>query len=467
MKGHVFIGWTIEYPGAQNIYIDHVKAELEKRGYQAVIGGNSGGTIQHGVGATVVSQMMSCPSAIMLFTTRRNEVATEDGSQKATYYNLSGNMLYELGYLNGSKNLNRVLAVYFDDAVNYVPSDLRGSWEYSVKSKETVDGVERLKDPAELARDIVEYFVSQQKDSLNQNKMDMVTDIYALRSILSNHITNPVLYETEIATLVVIFSQSAYMLGDLENSEELLRRLRPVIHSTNCLLAIKSAFTYFDACRSIVKTEYDNMILPDADYRRLLHTLKDLIKDGERKIDDSDPFKYLFMMIVYDYLTFINMMHYAHINPEELPERILEYREFCAKETIRYSELCRQSNPYLNTQFCQLNESYTYRNLALFYRSVNRLDDANEYFEKSIDTRRELYTYFRDRDLNKNIFDQINMEYHLALIDNIFDVDEFEREDRCEELEDYIGEISAQSYSREYLTGKIKSVLEKVRNEDF
>ncbi len=453
MKGNVFIGWNATPDLARK-----VKEELQKSGYNGIVGGKDSGTLEHGVGATVVSQIKNCSSAIMLFSARETSYVCEQG-HTVTQLTLSGNMLYELGYLNGSKMLNRVLAVYIDGASELSPSDLRGSWDYTIKSTKNENGEECLKSLDEMAQEIAKVFVAEQKDSIVENKMDMLTDISALRTVISNHITNPVLYETELATVVLIFSQSAYMLDDIANSRDLLNELQHNVHNKECLLAIKSSFAYFDACQSITNEGYDKMVIKDRDYYSLQYVFEELVEEAETITDDD--FKAMFLMIVYDYLTFINMMHYNAYDPDELDQETLKYREDCALKTIENSEACRAFNPIRNSQFCLLNESYTYRNLALFYRSVNRHDEANEYFEKSLAARKELYSYFRIRNLNKNIFDQINMEYHLSLIDNIFDVCEEERFKRCRELKRYVNDVSEQTYNREYLIKKIKKVLDQ------
>ena len=72
--------------------------------------------------------------------------------------------------------------------------------------------------------------------------------------------------------------------------------------------------------------------------------------------------------------------------------------------------------------------------------------------------------YFKKRDLNQSVFDQINMEYHLALIDNIFDVDEEEKSRRRRELKNYVEDVSEASYNRQYLVDKISKILKQIKN---
>lgn len=458
MKGNVFIGWNLSDALALE-----VKLQLKKFGYNGIVGGKNNAEVEHSVGATIISQMKKCSSAIMLFSPRPilSDCALCERADK--FETLSGNMLYELGYLTGSLKLKRVLAVYIDHAVNLAPTDLKGGWDFQISSYKIENGQKVARDTVETAKEIVEFFVAEQKDSLTQNKMEMITDISALRSILLGHTKSPVLYETEIATIVMLFCQAAYMDDDIDNSEKVLKELlHSGIQNENCLLAISSSFDYFNACRALTKNEYDNMYLPRKDYQRLLNNLLEYIDDIQ-KVDDSDPFKSLFLMVTYDYISFINMMYYADYDKDDLDDEIIYFREESAKKSIYYSQKYREFDPSLNSQLSSLYESYTYRNLALFYRTLEKNELANECFEKSISSRRELYMYFRTRDLNDSIFEQINMEYHLALIDNIFDVDETERNRRRRELKAYVEEANESSYNRIYLINKISKILDEIK----
>ncbi len=453
MKGNVFIGWNIS-----SVLATHVKEQLKRHGYNAIVGGKENDEVEHGVGATIIAQMKKCSSAIMLFSARPIPTECPACGAEAHTEILSGNMLYELGYLTGSLKIKRVLTVYIDRAAQLAPSDLQGGWDFRISSD---DG---RKPPEELAQEIVAFFLAEQKDCLNENKMEMITDVSNLRAILIGHMSNPVYYETEIATIVMLFCQSAYMVGDMENSEKVLRELlHSGIKNECCLLAIGSSFDYFDACRALTKNEYDNMYLPKRDYKRLLANFSEYVEEAETSLDEDDPFRDLFLMITYDYLTFINMMHYSDVPPEELDEDVLLFRERCAKRSIHHSTRYRAQDPQRNAQLCALYESYTYRNLALFYRSMKRYEEANEYFERSISSRRELYLYFKKRDLNQSVFDQVNMEYHLSLIDNIFDTDDAERAKRKRELRDYVEDANEAAYNRRYLIDKISSVLEQLK----
>ena len=194
--------------------------------------------------------------------------------------------------------------------------------------------------------------------------MEMITDISNLRAILMGHTKNAILYENELATVVMLFCQSAYMLDDIPNSEKVLNDLlhsENQIRNENLLIAISSSFDYFDACRALTKDEYDNMYLPRREYKKLLNNLTEYIEETEERLEratkahneaveraktekgveipEIDPFYYLFLAVAYDYISFINMMFYANTPKEDLDEDVIIFREQSAKKSIKYSQI--------------------------------------------------------------------------------------------------------------------------------
>jgi tetratricopeptide (TPR) repeat protein len=170
----------------------------------------------------------------------------------------------------------------------------------------------------------------------------------------------------------------------------------------------------------------------------------------------------MFLMIAYDYLTFINMMHYGARPAEEIGEEELAFREESALQSIDYASKFIEYDDKSNTQIALLYLSYTLRNLALFYRAMGRHEEAQQRFEESIDTRKKLYNYFRLNQLNKTITEQIKMEYYLSLKDNLKDVDPALQRRRIRELREYIEEVSEGAFNRKYLIADIERVLNEV-----
>lgn len=452
MRGKVFIGWTVDETLAVC-----VKNELRKHDFIGICGGREGtNEILPGIGATVVRQMTKCSSAIMLFS-KRDESVFDSNGNCIKLETLSPNMLYELGYLTGSLNLKRVMGVYLDGAEELVPTDIKGGWEESVITKG--------KTKEEVAKEIVEIFISGQYNLITGNKIDMMTDISSLRTIIRNHIKNPIYYEDEIAYIVLLLCQASYMHDEMPTDKALIEELHNSdITDKSCLLAINSTLDYFFACDSLVEIEFNKgMQLPSKAYKRLRKNLVEYVDDA---LDMKDcQFKSMFLMIAYDYLSFINMMYYGAFPYDEIDEDELLFREETALNSIKHAEDFIRYDEEENAQIAYLYQSYTLRNLAIFYRASGRYEEAQVQFEKSIEVRKKLYKYFQLKNLNKSITEQIQMEYYLSLKDNLADVDDLLKRKRIRELKDYIEETNEVAFNRKHLISEIERVLNEVENK--
>ncbi len=452
MRGRVFIGWTVN-----DALAICVKNELKKYDFFGICGGREGtNEILPGIGATVIRQMSRCSSSIMLFSRRHEKIVDENGNCVKTE-SLSPNMLYELGYLTGSLNLKRVMAVYLDGAEKLVPTDIKGGWEEYVSTQDKTN--------EEIAKEIVEIFINGQSNLIVGNKIDMMTDISMLRTIIKNHIKSPIYYEDEIAYIVLLLCQASYMHDEMPTDKALIEELHNAdITDKSCLLAINSTIDYFFACDSLVEIEFNHsMQLPQKAYKRLR---KNLLEYVDEALDMKDcQFKSMFLMIAYDYLSFINMMYYGAFPHDEIDEDELLFREETALNSIKHAEDFIKYDEEDNAQIAYLYQSYTLRNLAIFYRAAKRHEEAQEVFEKSIEVRKKLYKYFQLKNLNKSITEQIQMEYYLSLKDNLADVDDTLKRKRVRELRDYIEEINEVAFNRKHLTNEIERVLNEVEKK--
>ena len=305
-------------------------------------------------------------------------------------------------------------------------------------------------------------FLRGQCDLITGNKMELLTDLSGLRSIIRNHIERPVYYDDEIAYVVLLLCQASYMHDEMENDEKLISELfNADIDDKKCLLAINSSLAYFEACNSLEEIEFSHGLqLPTRAYKRLRRRLTEYVDEAE-SMEDC-PFRSMFLMIAYDYLTFINMMHFGARPDDEVDPEEMAFREQSALNSIYYADLLIQQDDKSSTEVAQLYLSYTLRNLALFYRANGRPEDAQVCFEQSIDTRKKLYNYFRLNKLNKTITEQIKMEYYLSLKDNLKDVEPVIQRKRIRELRDYIEEINEVAFNRKHLISDIERVLNEV-----
>ena len=156
------------------------------------------------------------------------------------------------------------------------------------------------------------------------------------------------------------------------------------------------------------------------------------------------------------------MMYYAGVDKEDLDDEIIEFREEMALKSIEYARKFIEFDEKDNFEIAQLYLSYTYRNLAIFYRNMGWHEKAQERFEESISARKSLYKYFGLKNLNKSINEQIKMEYYLSLKDNLKDVDDDLKRKRIRELKEYIEEVNEVAFNRKHLTSEIERVLNEV-----
>ncbi len=454
MKGKVFIGWS-----SDNSLALKVKAELKKSGYNGVVGGKAESSLEHGVGDTIIKQMRSCSAAIMLFTSRPDlrSVCNKCGKTLGGKI-LSGNMLFELGFLTGSLKPNRVFIVYMDDAAKCAPSDLKGAWDLQI--------TKGCKTEEELAAEIVELFLKEQANGLVEAKIDLVADYSRLKNLIADHIVSPVYYENEMSQIIMMYSRAAYLNDNCASAADYLDE---VLHSDidddeGMLLAINSALVYLKAICELEKDDDGKVCLPYKLYKKYSNDLKSYLEDAD-SLPKGDGCRLMLEMTVRSTLCFLDMTYYANMEDDETEFELQE--EDCLGAIDAALEFER-ADEERNELFGVLYESYAYRNLALLYKRYRRFEEAEDAFEKSRAARYKILKYYRNRDLDKTILSKAQSEYYLSLTDNIDMVDEGERKKRLRELKDYIEEEKELSYNRAYLVRKIEKILtaERAKKEE-
>lgn len=444
MNGNIFIGWSKDPSLAES-----VRQQLQKHGYGARVGGKNNERIGHGVSATIIEQMNECCGAIMLFSKRNIEAKIVGTDEDGIMESLSLNMLFEFGYMTGTKQIDRVYLVYLDCAKKLAPSDMEGMWsvEISTEGREFED----------IASEIVEGYLKNQKDSVVENKMRLICSISHLKWFIRQHIKKPTFFDSEMAKIVVILCQASYLFGDMTTCEQLVKDLQKDCNDEDHLrLAIISSIIYYDICNNLVE-EDGVMHLPDRYYKKVVYRLQQAI-DEASDLEGDEEFKYMFLMICYDYLSFANLMYFKGDNICEWDEDKI-FVEDCCKKSIENAIKFQELNMEKNKELSELYLGYMHRNLALFYKDQGRLDEADYEFEESIRVRYNLFIYCDTRDLNKIVKDQMKMEYNLALSDNILDVDPDKRRRRIRELDNYIIEAKEQSYDRMFQNKTIEDKL--------
>lgn len=439
-KGHVFIGWSKDTALAAEL-----KEKLSEHGLEGIIGGKSDNNIDPGVGVTVINQMRKSCSAIMLFTPALLESRAE----------LSGNMLFELGYLFGTLRLNKVLIVYMDVPMEIIPSDLHGMWNVQIETKGRSN--------EEIADEILKSFFATQDRFPNEDKLDLLSEIEKLHYLIETHTESPTYYHNEIAQIVLLYGQAAYIFDDFTNATQLLQDLRKKdIQNKQLSLAIDLCLIYFEVTQSLheKRDETGTFCLTEEAYERFRDSCLEMIEDLDELSEADAEFKYMFLSMAYQYLTFANMMYCANLDPRDIDDEMMEFRRDCGKKCL---DCCNAFIAFSeqNENLGRLFKAYVYRNLAIFHKSIGE-EDFDELFEKSITERKKLYKAYRRREtIAKHFVNQIRMEYFLSLSDNLLIKPSEIRKARIKELNKYIRDVNNSSFNRLYHIQSIIKIIEE------
>lgn len=444
IKGNVFLGWSKE-----NTLAKVLQKKLLNYGFRGIVGGKAQHAIDPGVGATVLNQMKKCSSAIMLFT----PVDVDSGTI------LSGNMLFELGYLFGTLRLNKVLIVYLDVPMKSIPTDLHGMWDVQISKGDKSD--------EEIADEVIRHFLADQDSFLDEDKLDLLSEIEKLHYLIESHIESPIYYHDEMAQIVLLYGQAAYIFDDFISAEQTLGRLlQQNFPNDELQFAVLQCMSYFTLVQNLqdVDREDGNLYLSKRDYEKFRDESLDLIGEVKGFPETSETFKLMFLTIAYEYLTFANMMYAANPKTNARDEKFVEFRKFCVQNCLDYCEKMEEDDPDRNQNLAYLFKSYAYRNKAFLLKYIG--EESDESFEESIKFRKKLYRrYHFSKTTAKHFVNHIRMEYFLALSDNLEQKkDKKLQDERIKELRKYIGDVTNNSFNRLYHIKNIEKIITDVEN---
>lgn len=433
-KGKVFIAWTED-----NSLALSVKQKLKIIGFDGIVGGkNDNNNVAHSVGQTIIEQMNECSSAIILFKGK----------------SLSSNMLYELGYLSGTIKSNRILTVYIDVSNDIIPSDLLGIWALKVDSLNLTD--------EELAEIIVTKFNEEQTVGDNTDCLDLISDYSELKYRIINHKT-PEFYNDEIAKIILLFSHSAYIYNDFDNVAIILNKAQNDYNdSMEISLAINCAQNYFAIHKNIEKNNFGTAIIRKSEYDMIKYNYLEYLDVIDEIIDGLSEFKLVFKMMCFNYMDFANVLYFFGLNNKNDDPEFNEFKDYCYEECNKYCDMLVNMNEKAYSNFVSLIRAYINRSQALFFKDYD-MEKCNEYFEKSIIERKKLYIKYRfNQSINKIFTSQMEMEYYLALSDNIGMIsDESVKQKRIAEIKKFLKKENQALFSRMYNIDLIKSSIEK------
>lgn len=438
MKDRVFIGWS----GNNHVAIQ-VKDILEKRyNYVCAIGGNADNNSQFSsVGDTVIQQMKSCNQAIIIFQNR------SDGA-------ISNNLFFELGYVLSMYGQKKTHCVKRKDENVTLPSDFDNSF---------VEAIDESADDA-FAQGIVEYFISRQKMSINENKMHLINNRYLIYDKINSHYSDKgsQCSDYELAQYILFYMQAAHLFGDEEKVYKEIVEFKNAHNfefSAELSLAINITLTYFDLVLNVKSDPQTAEVY--IDQRLFWKTKKEYEYYLESlETDDTGVFGEWFTIFAKEQLCFA---HNLFANNAQLDEKTL--RTACEK-TIQYGcevleaiqnleeqAPCRENNDHVG--LVSLLKAYVYRNLYLVKKKLNE-EDAVDWLKKTMKERKVLKNNYGKGTIDTQLYNTFLMEYYLSLVNYLSSIEDgtvsdFDIMMYKEEVREYLGLVKKQSKENVYI----------------
>lgn len=198
MKDYVFIGWSENKDLA--ICIKNI---LDEEGFICVVGGeyeNNPPNVEtkKTVHETVINQMNHCNQAILLFQKlNKNDLS------------ISGNLIYELGYLSALYNpidsytKVHIFKINMTEKDDYLfPTNLRGIWGTNISIPNTTN--------EEIAKKICDSFKRKQKQIMKKVKFEILNDHHFVEYEMSKHFETPTISDYDLAEEIIVYLQSAF-----------------------------------------------------------------------------------------------------------------------------------------------------------------------------------------------------------------------------------------------------------------
>ena len=442
MKGKIFIAWS----GSKDI-ANEVKKQLHEENYVGVVGGETGNETGYSVGETVLKEIDGCHQAIFLM-------------QKKDAAGISNNVFFELGYALSRFKSKKIHISYIDiqRGDKMIPSDLEGTWATYISSGETHD---------ETAGEIVKNFLTNQKNIVPENKMNIINSHYHNKVKIVNYFDAPYCSEFEFAQYVLMYSQSAYMfrceadgLADIRNLYARANE-RPT-PELDCALRFGELYL---SLFGDIKSNETCIYLEKEYFRKYRKELNRIVEIAERWFEND--YTCWLLAIVYDTLNYIHVL-YASVpgTDTDVKKKALLTSIDYGNKFFEYSrKLEENEHKDQNRMFLSLYNAYIYRNFYTAYDALNAIEPMDDVDEKkeynmrmSLEERKELLSdYKRYHSTNTRLLDNFEMEYFLALSEYLDYIDdEDDREDAIDDCHDYVKRVKNMQNEQNFFVNKIE-----------
>ena len=290
MKDRVFICWS----GSNSVAVQVKKILESKYNYVCSIGGNSdNNSLYSSVGDTVIQQIKTCNQAIVIFQNRKDGV-------------ISNNLFFELGYVMAMYGTKKIHCVRKSDEKVILPSDFDNSF---------VEPIDEIENEKTFSEGIVDYFISRQKMSINENKMYLINNRYLLHDKIKSHYseTGSKCSDYELAQYILFYMQASHMFGDERKIQrEILefKQAHSLEFSIELSLAVNMCLSFFEMVTNIKSYDTTSEVYIEqnvfwkfkTDYE---HYIK-LIKDDDTGVFDEWAFVFIYEHLTFAYMLFAN-----------------------------------------------------------------------------------------------------------------------------------------------------------------
>lgn len=475
MKDYVFIGWSRN----RELAIE-VKKNLDKKGFICVIGGvyednpYDVRTRKGTVNETINFQMNHCDQAIMLFQKLDDNLS------------ISGNLIYELGYINAQYNfidastklhIFRIDITQADD--NLFPSDLHGIWGTNISSLN--------KTTSDIAEEIADEFINNQKQIKKKNKFDILNNHHFVEYEMKKHLDNPSMSDYDFAQDILVYLQSAFCYQEQSDMKQKMESFKASIvekgiESKELMWSVDYAIlTLTLFCLTIPNEDSMQLSMNGVTYRRLYNNY---ISISERIIDkfqdslqgdelsnlrftndfcEQNHFEALLIGQMQEHVTYLILV-YLLSGEMDSPEK-KKYSQtgirYCNASISNLEILAKNVD---DEMYVKLLLSFAYKNLATFYSFSGQETECHINQKKSLRLRREINTYVNGMPtIRPSLKDYVNLEYLLQVVDVIKNYeDKYERDDYLAEIRQYIEKRQKYERVRDYMVDSLTEEYNKI-----
>lgn len=449
MKGNVFIGWCVD-----NSLAIAVSNRLSELGYKCTVGGNYSEYENTFIGETIIKQLKSCNQAIFLISTDSNGM-------------ISNNVTFEIGFSFSKYNTVTKKTHLFYLDINpkdkCIPSDLLGAWAHHL--------VFNGRNKEEVVDEIVSLFLNNQKNTIQENKMDLINSWFMLDDMLSKHFQEPQYSDYEMAQYLLFYAVSSGLLGIFAKMKDNLSLFKRNVteDSYELYCALSLAETMYEVDQS--KKRKDNLsYIDDYVYLNAVTKIDRLIKSMEQYEDSGFEkgreveyeFKKWFLMIAYQRAGYISMTYANNPDIDEEDRKFayqtaIEYQD----KTIEFCNVLKTLDTAKNREMAMQYRAFCYRNNSIAYAYFGDLEKSRDYRLKSFEDHRFIHDYYKNFELDARLADVLEREYYLLMAETIGYVDNpMQKRIYLKEIEAYTNYMFTVRDSSNMYINRIKMILE-------